>query len=215
MRKFILAGATVLVIGTVGAGIAVTRADEQPDPQLRLLAADLDAEGGPLVTPGSAGQLDPDEVLAALTDAPPPPPGAPADEDMLMAQAGPAAGGPPGGPGAPPPPPPPPAPRGMPPRPGPGWMHGPMQGGWGHRMMWHRAAMFGLFFHKDDKQLTPADVQKIAEAFLLWQGNRDWKVTQVAAGPDGKIGFAFATSDGGVIARFTMDSRTGRIQRVG
>jgi hypothetical protein len=87
--------------------------------------------------------------------------------------------------------------------------------GWQHRPMWHRAAMFGLFFRPADKQLTAADVQKIAEAFLLWQGNRDWKVTQVAAGPDGKIGFAFATADGGVIARFTMDSKTGRLARVG
>ena len=59
------------------------------------------------------------------------------------------------------------------------------------------------------------EVQKIAEAFLLWNGNRTWKVTQVAAGPDGKIGFAFATSDGGVIARFTMDSKTGRVHRAG
>jgi hypothetical protein len=125
------------------------------------------------------------------------------DDAMVLAQAGP----PPGvGPGMPPPPPPP----GMPGRPGPGGM----QGMW-HRPMWHRAAMFGLFFHPDDKQLTPADVQKIAEGFLLWQGNRDWKVTQVTAGPDGKIGFAFATSDGGVVARFTMDSKTGRLARVG
>jgi hypothetical protein len=93
---------------------------------------------------------------------------------------------------------------------GPGWMRGGP-----HRPMWHRAAMFGLFFRPADKQLTPADVQKIAEAFLLWQGNRDWKVTQVTAGPDGKIGFAFATSDGGVIARFTMDGKTGRLARVG
>jgi hypothetical protein len=109
-----------------------------------------------------------------------------------------------------PPPPPPPG------HPGPGWIHGPMAGGpMMHRPMWHRAGMFGLFFQPADKQLTPADVQKIAEAFLLWQGNRDWKVTQVAASPDGKIGFDFATSDGGVIARFTMDSRTGRIARVG
>jgi hypothetical protein len=92
---------------------------------------------------------------------------------------------------------------------------GPMQMGWQHRMMWHRAALFGLFFHPADKQLTPAEVQKIAEAFLLWQGNRDWKVTQVSAGADGKIGFAFATADGGVIARFTMDSKTGRLARVG
>jgi hypothetical protein len=126
------------------------------------------------------------------------------DPDMMaLAQNGPAPGV---GPGMPPPPPPP----GMPPRP---WMHGPM-GGMAHPM-WHHAAMFGLFFNPADKQLTPADVQKVGEAFLLWQGNRDWKVTQVAAGPDGQIGFAFATADGGVIARFTMDGKTGRIARVG
>jgi hypothetical protein len=165
MRKFILAGAAVVVIGVAAGGIAVTAAGaEQP-----------------------------------MDDGP-----------MVLAQAGP----PPGvGPGMPPPPPPPGMP-GRPGMPGPGGMRGPMQGGW-HRPMWHHAAMFGLFFHPDDKQLTPADVQKIAEAFLLWQGNRDWKVTQVAAGPDGKIGFAFATADGGVIARFTMDSKTGRLARVG
>jgi hypothetical protein len=126
------------------------------------------------------------------------------DGPMVLAQNGPP---PPGvSPGMPPPPPP-----GMP---GPDGMHRPMQGGW-HHPMWHRPAMFGLFFHPADKQLTAADVQKIAEAFLLWQGNRDWKVTQVTAGPDGQIGFAFATSDGGVIARFTMDSKTGRLARIG
>jgi hypothetical protein len=96
-----------------------------------------------------------------------------------------------------------------------GPMGGPHEGWMRHGPMWRHTPLFGLFFHKDDKQLTPADVQKIAEAFLLWQGNRDWKVTQVATGPDGKIGFAFATADGGVIARFTMDSKTGRLERVG
>ena len=74
---------------------------------------------------------------------------------------------------------------------------------------------FALIYRPADRQLTPAEVQKIAEAFLLWNGNRDWKVTQVATGPDGKVGFAFSTGDGGVIARFTMDSKTGRIQRIG
>jgi hypothetical protein len=231
MRKLILASAAVIVIGGVGAGFAVTKAGAQTDPQALLTAFNDPPPGGPAAPaarpdklgpdkdgpdkarpdkagPDKAGQAD--DAPLALTDP------QPLDEDaMVLAQNAPPPPGPeaaPGaGPGGPPPPP------GMP-RPGmegrPGWGRGPMQG-WQHRPMWHRAAMFGLFFHPADKQLTPADVQKIAEAFLLWQGNRDWKVTQVAAGPDGKIGFAFATSDGGVIARFTMDSKTGRLARVG
>jgi hypothetical protein len=81
--------------------------------------------------------------------------------------------------------------------------------------MMHRARTFALLYHMDDRQLTAPEVQKIAEAFLLWNGNRTWKVTEVAAGPDGKIGFAFATADGSVIARFTMDSKTGRMTRTG
>ncbi len=167
MRKFILAGTALAVIGVAAGGVAVSRA-------------------------AAVQPMD--------------------DATMVLAQEAPA-GPPPGaGPDMPPPP-------GMPGRPGPGGMRGPMPGGWHGAMhggpMWQRAAMFGLFFHPDDKQLTTADVQKIAEAFLLWQGNRDWKVTQVAAGPDGRIGFAFATADGGVIARFTMDSKTGRLARVG
>jgi hypothetical protein len=177
MRKFILAGAAVIVVGGVFAGVAVTKAGAETDPAALLLAFDDPP-------PGAAATL----AMVA-------PPEAPDDDAMVLAQA------------SPPPP-------GMP-RPGmdgrPGWMHG----GPPPRPMWHRAAMFGLFFHPEDKQLTPADVQKIAEAFLLWQGNRDWKVTQVSAAPDGKIGFAFATSDGGVIARFTMDSKTGKLERVG
>ncbi len=201
MRKVLLTGAAVLAIGAAAGGVAVTRAGAHSDPAALMLALhDQATPAGPVHAP------------PITTDD---------GDDMLLAQAGP----PPGtGPAMPPPPPPMAGRPGMPgpamPRPGMpeagGWMHGSMHPGWGwHGRMWHHAQMFGLFFHKEDKQLTPADVQKIAEAFLLWQGNRDWKVTQVAAGPDGKIGFAFATADGGVIARFTMDSRTGRLQRVG
>jgi len=40
-------------------------------------------------------------------------------------------------------------------------------------------------------------------------------VTEVAAAPDGKVSFAFATADGSAIARFTMDSKTGRVTRIG
>ena len=61
-------------------------------------------------------------------------------------------------------------------------------------------------------KLAPADlsvreVQKIAEAFLLWNGNHSWKVLN--AKPDGDvIGFDLATADGSVIAHFTMDPKT-------
>lgn len=110
---------------------------------------------------------------------------------------------------------PPPA-AGGPPAPG-GWRMGPHPGGpgwWQHRAM-HRMRTFALLYHVDDRQLTAPEVQKIAEAFLLWNGNRTWKVTEVAAGPDGQIAFALATAEGGVIARFTMDSKTGRVHRTG
>jgi hypothetical protein len=105
---------------------------------------------------------------------------------------------------------------GGPPAPG-GWRMGPHPGGpgWQHHAMMHRMRTFGLLYHVDDRHLTGPEVQKIAEAFLLWNGNRAWKVTEVAAGPDGTIGFAFATADGSVIARFTMDSKTGRVTRTG
>ena len=66
-----------------------------------------------------------------------------------------------------------------------------------------------------DRQLAPADVQKIAEAFLLWNGNHTWKVGNVAATSDGPIGFSVATPEGSVVAKFTMDPHTGKITRVG
>jgi hypothetical protein len=105
---------------------------------------------------------------------------------------------------------------GGPPAPG-GWRMGPHPGGpgWHRHGMMHRARTFALMYHVEDKQLTAPEVQKIAEAFLLWNGNRTWKVVEVAAGPDGRIGFAFGTADGSVIARFTMDSKTGRVTRTG
>jgi len=126
----------------------------------------------------------------------------------LLTQAGaqpappPVAGDPPqpGGPGAP-----------------SGWRMGPHPGGpgWQRHAMIHRARTFGLLYRVDDRQLTGPEVQKIAEALLLWNGNRTWKVTEVAAAPDGKVSFAFATADGSAIARFTMDSKTGRVTRIG
>jgi hypothetical protein len=108
----------------------------------------------------------------------------------------------------------PPAPvAGDPPAPG-GWRMGPHPGGPGwHHHAGHMMRTFALLFRPDDRKLTGAEVQKIAEAFLVWNGNRTWKVTEVTAGPDGTVGFAFATPDGSVIARFTMDSKTGRVHR--
>lgn len=102
-----------------------------------------------------------------------------------------------------------------PPPPHPGWM------GWMHRghpggpggPIWDRARNFALVYHPDDRQLTAPDVQKIAEAFLLWNGNRTWKVTGVTDGPDNTVAFNFATPDGSVIASFTMDRKTGRVHR--
>jgi hypothetical protein len=74
---------------------------------------------------------------------------------------------------------------------------------------------FALIYRRPDRQLAPADVQKIAEAFLLWNGNHTWKVTDVAASADGPIGFSLTTPEGSVVAKFTMDPHTGRIARVG
>jgi hypothetical protein len=100
-----------------------------------------------------------------------------------------------------------------------GWGHhrgpegGPEGRGWAHHGGGQRP--FALIFRQHDRQLAPADVQKIAEGFLLWNGNHTWKVLNVAATPDGPIGFDLGTQDGSVIAKFTMDPHTGRIHRVG
>ncbi len=95
--------------------------------------------------------------------------------------------------------------------PGMGWMHR-MPGQHGGRPAF---GTFALVYRQQDRQLAPADVQKIAEAFLLWQGNHTWKIIDVAATPEGPIGFAVATPEGSVIARFTMDPHSGHITRVG
>jgi hypothetical protein len=123
----------------------------------------------------------------------PPPPGVPADGPM-----GNHMGGPPGG------------------HPWMHWLHrrmamgGPLAVGPAHGM---RA--FALIYRQQDRALTPPDVQKIAEAFLLWNGNHTWKVTDVAAAADGQIGFSLATAQGSVIAKFTMDPHTAQLVRVG
>jgi len=81
----------------------------------------------------------------------------------------------------------------------------------------HRREMmhtFALIDPTDDRKLTPPDVQKIVEAFLLWNGNHTWKVVNVKTEADG-ISFGLATAEGSVIAQFTMDPKTGRVTRRG
>lgn len=109
-------------------------------------------------------------------------------------------------------------------RPG-GWDDHP-RGGWGqHRWLASRerfgrapfrhAHGWGLFFPQADKKLTAADVQTIAEAILLRHGNHSWKVINVVQNQDDTVSFAFATQSGEIIARFAMDTHTGRLRRIG
>ena len=117
-----------------------------------------------------------------------------------------------------PPPGPPPGPDGAPMARG-AWM-GRGSGPWADRMREHQArrmqimGLFALLHRPEDRKLTPADVQKIAEAFLLWNGNHTWKVINVKPSGD-VIGFDLATADGSVIASYTMDPKTGRQDRKG
>jgi hypothetical protein len=120
---------------------------------------------------------------------------------------------PPGGPGGPPPP----GPHG-----GPAWAHwmhhGPGHWGpgpWHHHKPLITPGTFALLFHPANRDLTTADAQAIATGFLRWNGNHTWKVVDVKQMSDGKIGFSYATPDNSVIASFTINSRTGRIRRVG
>lgn len=94
-----------------------------------------------------------------------------------------------------------------------GWRHHMMREGMEHRPFNPRA--FALIYRQQDRDLAPADVQKIAEAFLLWNGNHTWKVSNVAPTADGPIGFSLTTPDGSVVAKFNMDPHTGHIERVG
>jgi hypothetical protein len=108
---------------------------------------------------------------------------------------------------------------GMMPREGMGWHPGWMNRM--HEMMamrgMHRPfapGTFALFPRDVDRHLSGADAQKIAEALLLWHGNHSWKVADVVENPD-TVGFAYTAPDGTVIARFTIQRKTGRIARVG
>jgi hypothetical protein len=90
-----------------------------------------------------------------------------------------------------------------------GWQHGPR-----HERSF-RPRDFALIYRQHDRQLAAADVQKIAEGFLLWNGNHTWKVTNVAPMPDGPIGFSLSTPEGSVVAKFTMDPHSGKVTRIG
>jgi hypothetical protein len=101
------------------------------------------------------------------------------------------------------------------------WKSGDGHHGWGMRAHFmHHLRMeahqgWGLFAPAADKNLTPADVQTIAEAILLRHGNHSWKVANVAPNQDNTVSFAYTTADGGVVARFAVDTQTGRIRRIG
>lgn len=89
------------------------------------------------------------------------------------------------------------------------------EGGWHQRgRMLRRLRQFGLIYPAQDRNLNAGDVQKIAEAFLLWNGNHTWKVVNVQDQGE-RIAFSFATQDGGAIASFTIDRHTGRVERTG
>lgn len=99
---------------------------------------------------------------------------------------------------------------------GRGGHHGPG----GHRMggdmrgpMGPRGPLTGLIMQREDKALTAPDVLKIAEGFLLWMGERDWKVGNAVEKPEA-IEFELQTKEGARIATFAMDRKTGRVQRV-
>jgi hypothetical protein len=98
-----------------------------------------------------------------------------------------------------------------------GWGDGP-GAAFRHRfwMMAHRRLHdFGLFYPVADKNLSTADVQIIAQAILLRHGNHTWKVANVAQNQDNTISFAFTTPDGDVVARFAIETQTGRLRRIG
>jgi hypothetical protein len=85
-----------------------------------------------------------------------------------------------------------------------------------HRTMGrHGSGPFaGFFINRDNKNLTNDDVKKIAEAGLLWFGERGWKIGDVKDAGSRTAEFALTAENGGVIARFTMDRDTGRVRRI-
>jgi hypothetical protein len=88
-----------------------------------------------------------------------------------------------------------------------GWAHhSPAPGAW--------RAVAGLVPTAPDRQLSASDVQTIAQAYLLWHGNHDWRVTNVATDGD-RVTFAITTAQNAVVATFAMDRHTGALTRTG
>jgi hypothetical protein len=101
--------------------------------------------------------------------------------------------------------------------PGPGMMAERGRGSHGHggEMRGRMGGPFAQFFiNRDNKNLTNDDVKKIAEAGLLWFGERNWRIGEVKDSGSRTAEFALVTTEGGVIARFTMDRDTGRVRRI-
>ena len=96
-----------------------------------------------------------------------------------------------------------------------GGMRGPQMAGQGWRFgrVMRRMRQFALVYPAPDRALSGPDVQKIAEAFLLFNGNHSWKVTEVTEEPN-RVTFALATPDGTAIAHFAMDRHTARPERL-
>jgi hypothetical protein len=88
--------------------------------------------------------------------------------------------------------------------------------GWAHHSPAPSAwrAVAGLVSTAPDRQLTAADVQTIAQAYLLWHGNHDWRVTNLATDGD-RVTFAITTAQNAVVATFAMDRHTGALTRTG
>ena len=90
------------------------------------------------------------------------------------------------------------------------WMNGPWMKQ--HALFaWRKT--WALFHRPADLGLSPSDVQTIAEAILLRNGEHDWTVGDVTQNADHTVSFAFVTAHGDVIARFTMNTIDGRITR--
>ena len=79
-------------------------------------------------------------------------------------------------------------------------------------VVWSRN--WGLFYPKPIR-MSVADVQTLAQALLLRHGSLTWKVANVAQNQDDTVSFAFASENGDIIARFAMDTHTGRLRRLG
>lgn len=104
----------------------------------------------------------------------------------------------------------------QPPIPPHGWEHDrPMMAAVQRRHLHMASARnWGLLSHQADKKLSAADVQTLADAILLRQGNHTWKVANVVQNQDDTVSFAFATQSGEVIAQFAMNTHTGRVHRL-